>query len=165
MAADILLYKSTHVPVGDDQKQHLELARDIAQKFNNDFNCNNFFPIPEPLIQKKLSRVMSLRDGTKKMSKSEESNYSRIDLQDSADEINKKIKKAKTDSLPIPGNIEELKNRPEALNLLNIYSFITNSDLEKILENMAGKDFSKFKNELSDALVATICPIGKKLKN
>ena len=107
---------------------------------------------------------MSLRDGTKKMSKSEESNYSRIDLQDSADEINKKIKKAKTDSLPIPGSIEELKNRPEALNLLNIYSFITNSDLEKILENMAGKDFSKFKNELSDALVATICPIGKKIK-
>ena len=164
MAADILLYKSTHVPVGDDQKQHLELARDIAQKFNNDFKVNNFFPIPEPLIQKKLSRVMSLRDGTKKMSKSEESNYSRIDLQDSADEINKKIKKAKTDSLPIPGSIEELKNRPEALNLLNIYSFITNSDLEKILENMAGKDFSKFKNELSDALVATICPIGKKIK-
>ena len=164
MAADILLYKSTHVPVGDDQKQHLELARDIAQKFNNDFKVNNFFPIPEPLIQKKLSRVMSLRDGTKKMSKSEESNYSRIDLQDSEDEINKKIKKAKTDSLPIPGNIEELKNRPEALNLLNIYSFITNSDLEKILENMAGKDFSKFKNELSDALVATICPIGKKIK-
>ena len=164
MAADILLYKSTHVPVGDDQKQHLELARHIGQKFNNDFKLNNFFPIPEPLIQKKLSRVMSLRDGTKKMSKSEESNYSRIDLQDSADEINKKIKKAKTDSLPIPGNIEELKNRPEALNLLNIYSFITNSDLEKILENMAGKDFSKFKNELSDALVATICPIGKKIK-
>ena len=164
MAADILLYKSTHVPVGDDQKQHLELARDIAQKFNNDFKVNNFFPIPEPLIQKKLSRVMSLRDGTKKMSKSEESSYSRIDLQDSADEINKKIKKAKTDSLPIPGNIEELKNRPEALNLLNIYSFITNSDLEKILENMAGKDFSKFKNELSEALVATICPIGKKIK-
>ena len=164
MAADILLYKSTHVPVGDDQKQHLELARDIAQKFNNDFKVNNFFPIPEPLIQKKLSRVMSLRDGTKKMSKSEESNYSRIDLQDSADEINKKIKKAKTDSLPIPGNIEELKNRPEALNLLNIYSFITNSDLEKILENMAGKDFSKFKNELSEVLVATICPIGKKIK-
>jgi len=164
MAADILLYKSTHVPVGDDQKQHLELARDIAQKFNNDFKVNNFFPIPEPLIQKKLSRVMSLRDGTKKMSKSEESNYSRIDLQDSADEINKKIKKAKTDSLPIPGNIEELKNRPEALNLLNIYSFITNSDLEKILENMEGKDFSKFKNELSEVLVATICPIGKKIK-
>ncbi len=164
MAADILLYKATHVPVGDDQKQHLELARDIAQKFNNDFKANNFFPIPEPLIQKKLSRVMSLRDGTKKMSKSEESDYSRIDLQDSEDEINKKIKKAKTDSSPIPDKVEDLKNRPEALNLLNIYSFVTNTTVEKTLENMAGKDFSKFKNELSDALVATICPIGKKIK-
>ena len=164
MAADILLYKATHVPVGNDQKQHLELARDIAQKFNNDFKANNFFPIPEPLIQKKLSRVMSLRDGTKKMSKSEESDYSRIDLQDSEDEINKKIKKAKTDSSPIPDKVEDLKNRPEALNLLNIYSFVTNTTVEKTLENMAGKDFSKFKNELSDALVATICPIGKKIK-
>ena len=152
MAADILLYKATHVPVGDDQKQHLELARDIAQKFNNDFKSNNFFPIPEPLIQKKLSRVMSLRDGTKKMSKSEESDYSRIDLQDTEDEITKKIKKAKTDSSPIPSKVDDLKNRPEALNL------------EKTLEGMAGKDFSKFKNELSDVLVATICPIGKKIK-
>ena len=165
MAADILLYKATHVPVGADQKQHLELSRDIAQKFNNDFKVNNFFPIPEPLIQKKLSRVMSLRDGTKKMSKSEESNYSRIDLQDSADEINKKIKKAKTDSLPIPGNIEELKNRPEALNLLNIYSSITNSKLDKTLKEMAGKDFSKFKEQLSQVLIDTICPIGKKIKD
>ena len=164
MAADILLYKATHVPVGDDQKQHLELARDIAQKFNNDFKSNNFFPIPEPLIQKKLSRVMSLRDGTKKMSKSEESDYSRIDLQDTEDEINKKIKKAKTDSSPIPSKVDDLKNRPEALNLINIYSFITNKTVEKTLESMAGKDFSKFKNELSDVLVATICPIGKKIK-
>ncbi len=164
MAADILLYKATHVPVGDDQKQHLELARDIAQKFNNDFKSNNFFPIPEPLIQKKLSRVMSLRDGTKKMSKSEESDYSRIDLQDTEDEINKKIKKAKTDSTPIPSKVDDLKNRPEALNLINIYSFITNKTVEKTLENMAGKDFSKFKNELSDVLVATICPIGKRIK-
>ena len=108
MAADILLYKATHVPVGDDQKQHLELVRNIAQKFNNDFKSSNFFPIPEPLIQKKLSRVMSLRDGKKKMSKSEESDYSRINLQDSEDEIRKKIKKAKTDSSPIPGTIEEI---------------------------------------------------------
>jgi len=164
MAADILLYKATHVPVGDDQKQHLELARDIAQKFNNDFKSNNFFPIPEPLIQKKLSRVMSLRDGTKKMSKSEESDYSRIDLQDTEDEINKKIKKAKTDSSPIPSKVDDLKNRPEALNLINIYSFITDKTIEKTLESMAGKDFSKFKNELSDVLVATICPIGKRIK-
>jgi tryptophanyl-tRNA synthetase len=165
MAADILLYKATHVPVGDDQKQHLELVRNIAQKFNNDFKSNNFFPIPEPLIQKKLSRVMSLRDGKKKMSKSEESDYSRINLQDSEDEIRKKIKKAKTDSSPIPRTIEELKDRPEALNLLSIYSFVINSTIEKTLNTMEGKEFSKIKNDLSDALVATICPIGQKIKN
>ncbi len=165
MAADILLYKATHVPVGDDQKQHLELARDISQKFNNDFKSKNFFPIPEPLIQKKFSRVMSLRDGKKKMSKSEESSYSRVDLKDSEDEIRKKIKKAKTDSSPIPEKVEELKERPEALNLLNIYSSITNSTIEKTLNDMKGKDFSKFKNYLSDALVARICPIGKKIKD
>ncbi len=165
MAADILLYKATHVPVGDDQKQHLELARDIAQKFNNDFRNENFFPIPEPLIQKKISRVMSLRDGKKKMSKSEESDYSRINLGDSEDEIKKKIKKAKTDSLPIPEKSEDLKNRPEALNLLTIYSSITDSTLEKTLKEMNGKDFSKFKENLSDALISTICPIGKKIQD
>jgi len=165
MAADILLYKATHVPVGDDQKQHLELARDIAQKFNNDFKNNNFFPIPEPLIQKKISRVMSLRDGKNKMSKSEESDYSRINLSDSEDEIKKKIKKAKTDSSPIPNKIQDLENRPEALNLLNIYSSITNSSLEKTLNEMSGKDFSKFKENLSDALINVICPIGKKIKD
>ena len=165
MAADILLYMATHVPVGDDQKQHLELARDIAQKFNNDFKINNFFPIPEPLIQKKISRVMSLRDGKKKMSKSEESDYSRINLSDSEDIIRKKIKKAKTDSLPIPNKIEDLKNRPEALNLLNIYSSLTDSTLEKTLNEISGKDFSKFKENLSDVLIETICPIGKKIKD
>ena len=164
MAADILLYKATHVPVGDDQKQHLELVRDIAQKFNNDFKSENFFPIPEPLIQKELSRVMSLRDGKNKMSKSDESEYSRINLQDTEDEINKKIKKAKTDSQPIPSKIEDLKKRPEAFNLINIYSSITGKTLEKTLSIMAGKDFSKLKKELSDALIATICPIGKKIK-
>jgi tryptophanyl-tRNA synthetase len=163
MAADILLYKATHVPVGDDQKQHLELSRDIAQKFNKDFKSKDFFPIPEPLIQKQLSRVMSLRDGKKKMSKSEDSDYSRIHLQDSENEIKKKIQKAKTDSSPIPQTQEELKDRPEALNLLNIYSFVTNSTLEKTLKAMGGKDFSKFKKDLSDALIATICPIGKKI--
>src|SRR6056300_12956 len=125
MAADILLYKATHVPVGADQKQHLELSRDIAQKFNNDFNCENFFPLPEPLISKNISRVMSLRDATKKMSKSEESDYSRINLKDSADEINKKIKKAKSDSEPIPNNLKLLEKKPEALNLLTIYSEIS----------------------------------------
>ena len=164
MAADILLYKATHVPVGDDQKQHLELCRDIANKFNNDFGSSEFFPIPEPLIHKNFSRVMSLRDGKKKMSKSEESDYSRINLQDSEDEIEKKIKKAKTDSSAIPSDKKDLEKRPEALNLLNIYSSITNSTLEKTLEEMEGKDFSQFKKKLTDVLIATICPIGKKIK-
>ena len=164
MAADILLYKATHVPVGDDQKQHLELCRDIANKFNNDFKNPNFFPLPEPLIQKNFSRIMSLRDGKKKMSKSEESDYSRINLQDTEEEIEKKIKKAKTDSSLITSEKKNLANRPEALNLLNIYSSITNMSLEKTLKEMEGKDFSKFKKTLSDALIATICPIGKKIK-
>ena len=164
MAADILLYKATHVPVGDDQKQHLELCRDIASKFNNDFNKSEFFPLPEPLIQKNFSRVMSLRNGKKKMSKSEESDFSRINLQDTEDEIEKKIKKAKTDSSPITSNKKDLENRPEALNLLNIYSSVTKTSLETTLKEMDGKDFSKFKKKLSDALIATICPIGKKIK-
>ena len=164
MAADILLYKATHVPVGDDQKQHLELCRDIANKFNNDFGSSEFFPIPEPLIHKNFSRVMSLRDGKKKMSKSEESDYSRINLQDSEDEIEKKIKKAKTDSSAIPSVKKDLEKRPEALNLLNIYSSITNSTLEKTLKEMEGKDFSQFKKKLTDVLIASICPIGKKIK-
>ena len=164
MAADILLYKATHVPVGADQKQHLELSRDIAQKFNNDFNCKDFFPLPEPLIPKNISRVMSLRDGTKKMSKSDESEYSRIDLKDSSEDITKKIKKAKTDSAPFPENEEELNKRPEALNLVNIYSEITNSSVEKVLNDFRGKDFSKLKKNLSDALVASICPLGKEIK-
>ena len=164
MAADILLYKATHVPVGDDQKQHLELSRDIAQKFNNDFKSKDFFPIPEPLIQKNFSRVMSLRDGKKKMSKSDESDYSRINLSDSSEEIVKKIKKAKTDSMPIPEKIQELNDRPEALNLLNIYTSITNTTMDKTLAEMSGKDFSKFKEKLAEVLIDTICPIGKKIK-
>ena len=163
MAADILLYKATHVPVGDDQKQHLELTRDIASKFNNDFNCKDFFTLPEPLIGKNFSRVMSLRDGQKKMSKSDASDYSRIDLADTEDEIIKKIKKAKTDSLPIPSQVSDLKDRPEALNLLNIYSFLKDSPLEKTLNKMEGKDFSKFKNELSELIITNICPIGKEI--
>ena len=163
MAADILLYKATHVPVGADQKQHLELSRDIAQKFNNDFKATDFFPLPEPLIQKNISRVMSLRDGTKKMSKSEESDYSRINLKDNADDIIKKIKKAKTDSAPIPDNEKELKNRPEALNLLNIYSHITENSMSKVLQEMSGKEFSYVKKKLSESLVEAICPIGKKI--
>ena len=164
MAADILLYKATHVPVGADQKQHLELSRDIAQKFNNDFNCKDFFPLPEPLIQKNVSRVMSLRDGTKKMSKSEESDYSRINLQDSADEIIKKIKKAKSDSEQIPDSLKDLQNKPEAFNLINIYSEISKINLEKVLNEMSGKEYSFLKTKLADVLVSEITPIGKEIK-
>ena len=164
MAADILLYKATHVPVGADQKQHIELSRDIAQKFNNDFNCKDFFPLPEPLIQKNISRVMSLRDGTKKMSKSEESDYSRINLQDSADEIIKKIKKAKSDSEQIPDSLKSLENKPEALNLINIYSEISKVNLEKVLNEMSGKEYSFLKTKLAEILVSEITPIGKEIK-
>ncbi len=163
MAADILLYKATHVPVGADQKQHLELSRDIAQKFNNDFKCKNFFPLPEPLIPKNISRVMSLRDGTKKMSKSEESDYSRINLKDSADEIVKKIKKAKSDSESIPDNLKSLEKKPEALNLLSIYCEISKLKIEKVLDEMAGKDYSFLKNKISDILISEICPVGKEI--
>ena len=164
MAADILLYKATHVPVGADQKQHLELCRDIAQKFNNDFNCENFFPLPEPLISKNISRVMSLRDGTKKMSKSEESNYSRINLKDTADEISKKIKKAKSDSEPIPEQTKSLQKKPEALNLITIYSELTKSNIEKTLSEMAGKEYSFFKKNLAEVLISEITPVGKEIK-
>ena len=164
MAADILLYKATHVPVGADQKQHLELSRDIAQKFNNDFNCKDFFPLPEPLIPKNVSRVMSLRDGTKKMSKSEESDYSRINLKDTADEINKKIKKAKSDSEQIPDNLKSLEKKPEALNLINIYSNLSKSSLEKVLNEMSGKEYSFLKKELADLLISEITPVGKEMK-
>ena len=163
MAADILLYKATHVPVGADQKQHLELSRDIAQKFNNDFKCENFFPLPEPLISKNISRVMSLRDATKKMSKSEESDYSRINLKDSADEINKKIKKAKSDSEPIPDNLKSLEKKPEALNLLNIYSEVSKINLDKILSEMAGKEYSFLKTRLTEAIIEEIIPVGKEI--
>jgi tryptophanyl-tRNA synthetase len=164
MAADILLYKATHVPVGADQKQHLELCRDIAKKFNNDFK-KNIFPIPEPLIQKNISRVMSLRDGTKKMSKSDESNYSRIDLKDSADEIIKKVKKAKSDSSSIPDNLKDLEKKPEALNLISIYSDLSKIPLEQVLNEIKGKDYSYLKNKLSEVLIEVICPIGKEIKN
>ena len=164
MAADILLYKATHVPVGADQKQHLELSRDIAQKFNNDFNCRDFFPLPEPLIPKNVSRIMSLRDGNKKMSKSEESDYSRINLKDSADEINKKIKKAKSDSDQIPDNVNELEKKPEALNLINIYSEVSKSKLEKVLNEMSGKEYSFLKKKLAELLINEIEPVGKEIK-
>ncbi len=163
MASDILLYKATHVPVGADQKQHLELSRDIAQKFNNDFDCKDFFPLPEPLIPKNVSRIMSLRDGTKKMSKSEESDYSRINLKDNADEISKKIKKAKSDSEQIPDNLKLLENKPEALNLINIYSEISKTSLDKVLNEMSGKEYSFLKTKLTDLLISEITPVGKEI--
>ena len=164
MASDILLYDATHVPVGEDQKQHLELTRDIAQKFNKDFNCDGFFPLPEPLILKNISRVMSLRDGTKKMSKSEESDYSRINLKDSPDVIRKKIKKAKSDSNQIPDNLKELEKKPEALNLINIYSEISKISLEKVLNEMSGKEYSYLKTKLADVLISELTPVGKEIQ-
>jgi len=164
MAADILIYKATHVPVGEDQKQHLELTRDIAKKFNNDFNCDDFFPIVEPLISKEISRVMSLRDGKKKMSKSEDSDYSRINLKDDKDLIDQKIKKAKTDNELIPEQVNGLKNRHEAANLISIYASINNVEVSKILEEFGGKNFSTFKSKLSESVVEKICPIGKEIK-
>ena len=164
MAADILLYDTTHVPVGDDQKQHLELCRDIAQKFNNDFNLDEFFKIPEPLIQKKFSRIMSLRDGTKKMSKSELSDLSRINLTDDKDQIINKIKKAKTDTLPLPATSADLEKRPEAKNLMSIYSSIIDVNLDDTINKFSGKNFSEFKENLSQVLVDKIIPISNEIK-
>ena len=164
MAADILLYDATHVPVGDDQKQHLELCRDIAQKFNNDFEVDNFLQVPEPLIQKEFSRIMSLKDGSKKMSKSELSDLSRINLTDNKDQIINKIKKAKTDPMPMPNGLQELNERPEAKNLLGIYASLTNTTLEKSIENFSGKNFSEFKESLSEILVNKIEPISIEIK-
>tara|TARA_B100001057_G_scaffold47723_1_gene42516 strand:+ start:1527 stop:2528 length:1002 start_codon:yes stop_codon:yes gene_type:complete len=164
MAADILLYDTTHVPVGEDQKQHLELCRDIAQKFNNEYDLVDFLKVPEPLIQKEFSRIMSLKDGSKKMSKSDVSELSRINLTDDSDNIINKIKKAKTDSLPLPASIEELANRPEARNLLGIYSSINNITLDKSVNEFNGKNFSEFKEKLSQVLVEKIVPISSEIK-
>ena len=164
MAADILLYKATHVPVGEDQKQHLELTRDIANKFNNDFNSKDYFPIVEPVIPKEISRVMSLRDGNKKMSKSEDSDYSRLNLTDEKDLIDKKIKKAKTDAEPIPSELSGLKNRKEAANLVSIYASINNTNVEAVLKEFKGKNFSTFKSKLSELVIEKIYPIGVEVK-
>ena len=164
MAADILLYDATHVPVGNDQKQHLELCRDIAQKFNNDFDAIDFLKVPEPLIQKQFSRIMSLKDGIKKMSKSDPSDLSRINLTDDKDQIINKIKKAKTDPLPLPGGINNLAERPEAENLLGIYSSLKNQNLEKSITEFNGKNFSEFKEKLSEVLIERIEPISKEIK-
>ena len=164
MAADILLYDATHVPVGDDQKQHLELCRDIAQKFNNDFNVLEFLKVPEPLIQKEFSRIMSLKDGLKKMSKSDPSDLSRINLTDDKDQIINKIKKAKTDALSMPSEIRNLLQRPEVENLLGIYSSLKNQSLEKSIQEFDGKNFSVFKEKLSEILIEKIVPISNEIK-
>ncbi len=168
MAADILLYKSTHVPVGDDQKQHIELARDIASSFNNMFTSDNeedFFTLPKPQIIGEAKRVMSLRDGTKKMSKSDASDASRINLTDTKEEISNKIKKAKTDPHPLPSTLQELKDRPEAHNLLSIYSSLSDQTLEKVLKEFSGKGFSYFKPKLIDLAVETLNPISLEMRN
>tara|TARA_B100000029_G_scaffold87140_1_gene77236 strand:+ start:26 stop:1027 length:1002 start_codon:yes stop_codon:yes gene_type:complete len=163
MTADILLYDATHVPVGEDQKQHLELSRDIAQKFNLDFNVPKFLQVPEPLIQKNFSRIMSLKDGTKKMSKSDPSDLSRINLTDDKDKIINKIKKAKTDAMSMPSESKELKNRPEVENLLGIYSSLKNQNIDKSINEFNGKNFSSFKDILSEVLVEKISPISKEI--
>jgi tryptophanyl-tRNA synthetase len=172
MAADILLYHATHVPVGEDQKQHLELARDIAQKFNNDFAKtiaredypHGFFPLPEPLITGPATRVMSLRDGTKKMSKSDESDMTRINLTDDADAIAKKIKKAKTDPEPLPSEVKGLEARPEADNLVGIYAGLADTSKERVLSEFGNAPFSKFKDALAELAAAKLTPIGEEMR-
>ena len=164
MAADILAYLATHVPVGDDQKQHLELSRDIAQKFNNDFGVE-FFPQPEPLIYGSATRVMSLRDGNKKMSKSDPSDFSRILLTDDDDTISAKIRKAKSDSELIPSSKDDLQNKPECLNLINILSATTNQSVDQVLGNYAGKEYSALKKDLADSLIQVISPIRGEINN
>lgn len=163
MAADILVYKATHVPVGEDQKQHLELTRDIAAKFNNDYKTN-LLPLPEPVISPTLRRVMSLRDATKKMSKSDPSDYSRINMSDDADTIALKIRKAKTDPMPLPETMEGFEGRPEALNLVNIYAGILDISTEEALKQVGGKDFATFKKELSDIIVSILAPITEEMR-
>ena len=163
MTADILLYDATHVPVGEDQKQHLELSRDIAQKFNLDFNAPNFLRVPEPLIQKKFSRIMSLKDGKNKMSKSDPSDLSRINLTDNKDQIINKIKKAKTDNDPLPNDDTNLNKRPEVENLLGIYSSLNNQTLKNSINEFSGKNFSIFKEKLADLVVEKISPISAEI--
>ena len=158
MAADILAYHATHVPVGEDQKQHLELTRDIAIKFNNDFGVD-FFPVIEPVIEGTATRVMSLRDGTKKMSKSDASDMSRINLNDDADAISRKIRKAKTDPEPLPDRLDDLDGRPEARNLLEIFAALADSTPESTLKQFAGKNFSQFKPALAELAVETLSPV------
>ena len=163
-AADILAYKATHVPVGEDQRQHLELSRDVAQKFNSDYDAPDFFPLPEPVIMGAGTRVMSLRDGTKKMSKSDESDYSRINLTDDADTIAQKIRKARTDPNPLPDSEKGIEGRPEAENLINIYAALSEMSRTHIIAEFAGRPFSEFKNELSDLAVSKLTPIAAEMR-
>ena len=165
-AADVLLYQATHVPVGEDQKQHLELARDIAQKFNNDFASEDapVFTLPEPIIPPEAARIMSLRDGSSKMSKSDPSDMSRINLQDDADTIMKKVKKAKTDPEPLPSEEAGLEGRPEALNLVSIYGALTGQSVEAVLAENGGQGFGHFKPLLGNVLVETLAPISERFR-
>ena len=163
MAADILAYKATHVPVGEDQKQHLELTRDIAQSFNSTYRVD-YFPLPEPQIFGSATRVMSLRDGTKKMSKSDESDYSRINMTDGADEIEQKIRKARTDPDPLPEIAEGLAERPEALNLVSIYAALEDIEIEQVIQEYQGQGFSTFKKALADLAVVRLGPVGSEMK-
>jgi tryptophanyl-tRNA synthetase len=164
MAADVLVYKATHVPVGEDQRQHLELTRDIAQKFNSDYEVPDFFPLPEPVIMGAGTRVMSLRDGTKKMSKSDESDYSRINLTDDADTIAQKIRKARTDPNPLPDSEKAFEGRPEAENLINIYAALSDAPRAQAIGQFAGRPFSEFKNELAELAVSKLTPIAAEMR-
>jgi tryptophanyl-tRNA synthetase len=163
-AADILIYKATHVPVGEDQKQHLELTRDIAQKFNHDFGVADFFPLPEAVIEGPGARIMSLRDGSSKMSKSDPSDYSRINLMDDADAILQKVRKARTDPEPLPETMEELKERPEAQNLVGIYAALDGRTAAEVLAEFAGVGFGTFKPRLADLAVAKLGPVGEAMR-
>ena len=163
MAADILAYKATHVPVGEDQKQHLELTRDIAQSFNSTYGLD-CFPLPEPQIFGSATRVMSLRDGRKKMSKSDESDYSRINMTDGADEIAQKIRKARTDPDPLPGTVDGLAERPEALNLVSIYAALEDIEIDQVIQEYQGQGFSTFKKALADLAVVRLGPVGNEMK-
>jgi tryptophanyl-tRNA synthetase len=163
-AADILVYKATHVPVGEDQKQHLELTRDIAQKFNNDFAAPGFFPLPEPVIQGPGARIMSLRDGTAKMSKSDPSDYSRINLTDDADAISQKVRKARTDAEPLPETAEGLEGRAEARNLVGIYAALAGVSEQQVLSEFVGQGFGAFKPKLADLAVEKLGPIGAEMR-
>jgi tryptophanyl-tRNA synthetase len=163
-AADILVYKATHVPVGEDQKQHLELTRDIAQKFNNDFDAPGFFPLTEPLIEGPGARVMSLRDGQAKMSKSDPSDNSRINLLDTKDIIDQKVRKARTDPEPLPDDLDALKGRPEADNLVGIFGALSGETKAQVLARFAGQGFGQFKPALAELMVETIAPIGAEMR-